>query len=82
MPSTFGEWTSVIQILSLLLGALGVVVGMRSQVTLLGAELHKLAQSIDELRRELVHIDRRVSFLEGQGDRDKAGRERWEAEHR
>jgi len=81
MPATFGEWTSVVQILALALGALGVVVGMRSQVTILGAELHKLSESIDDLRRELSHLDRRVSFIEGRADREQTNRDKWESEY-
>jgi len=65
MPTTFSEWTSIVQILALLLGALGVLTGMRAQVTTLSAEQKKLASAVDDLRRVVSAMDRRVSFIEG-----------------
>ena len=71
MPGTFAEWTSVVQILSLLLGALAVVTGMRTQVMLLTREIHKLSGTIEDLRTGVAHLDRRLSFLEGQSGRGR-----------
>ena len=66
MQFTFNEWTSVIQILTFILGALGVVTGLRVQVSTLAVELKKNTNSNDDMRREIAHLDRRLAFLEGQ----------------
>ena len=65
MPTTFSEWTSIVQILALLLGALGVVTGMRAQVGTLSIELRKLSSAVEDLRRVISMLDRRVSYIEG-----------------